>query len=340
MSVLVLMPFSREFDRVYTAIATGCEPVGENPLRVDRKLLTTDILPGVFRNLFERDFVVADLSGARANVTYELAIAHMMNKPVLYLIRQGERPPFYLSQLQLHPYRPPSPRQPVRMKDGGEMSAFVTQALTELRGKDFEHSRTTRSNPLLRALGTTELLKTQLPWLSGYRQSYRREAQAKAVWVFEKSFYWEQSLGAYQTMIRAGIAQGTRRYWYLLPDSPEVLDKARRVREWLLDGSTGAFATPHLEMRMDDSALFDALPCSIMLYDPYTPAAAGILSEPMKEQVGEDPYDEAIRDMAVEVIPGWMDLQERTYDIRLDPKQVERYSRLFRHVWERARPLD
>ena len=344
MSVLVLMPFALEFDPVFHAIRKGCRLSKEDVLRVDHKVLNTQIPEGVLRGLFERDFVVADLSSGSANVAYELAIAHIMNKPVLHLIRDGEDVPFYLSQLQLHTYHPPSAKGYVRVKSGGELSALVKRALTEFRSKDFAHSSATRSNPILKALGTSELLKTQLPWLSGFRQSYRREAQAKEVWIFERSFQWEQSLTVYQTMIRAGIVQGKRSYRYLLPNSDEVLAKARQARRWLLRGSPRssphARSKPSLEMRVDESVLFECLPGSIVLYDPLTTAAGGILAEPMKDQLGEDPYDDAVRGMGVDAIPGWMDLLERTYDLRLDPKQVQRYTGLFTDRWQKARSLD
>jgi len=53
-------------------------------------MVTTQIIECIV----EDDLVIADLTGANANVFYELAIRHAIRKPVVQLIQKGDRIPF------------------------------------------------------------------------------------------------------------------------------------------------------------------------------------------------------------------------------------------------------
>jgi len=48
----------------------------------------------VIQHLIEDPLVIADLTGPNANVFYELAIRHMVQKPIVQLIQIGEKLPF------------------------------------------------------------------------------------------------------------------------------------------------------------------------------------------------------------------------------------------------------
>lgn len=48
----------------------------------------------VINSIRKADLVVADMTGHNANVFYELAVAHAYHRPVIPLIREGERIPF------------------------------------------------------------------------------------------------------------------------------------------------------------------------------------------------------------------------------------------------------
>lgn len=52
------------------------------------------ITPAIIKHLFEDDLVLADLTDYNPNVFYELAIRHMVQKPVIPLILNGQKLPF------------------------------------------------------------------------------------------------------------------------------------------------------------------------------------------------------------------------------------------------------
>lgn len=54
----------------------------------------------VIQRLSTAELVVADLSGANANVYYELALRHYFAMPVVHIIQRGERAPFDVSPMR------------------------------------------------------------------------------------------------------------------------------------------------------------------------------------------------------------------------------------------------
>ena len=82
-------------DRVLRyVIRPAVEKCGYSPTRADEisepGLITTQII----ERLLGDDLVIADMTGQNANVFYELALRHAFRKPVILLIRVGERIPF------------------------------------------------------------------------------------------------------------------------------------------------------------------------------------------------------------------------------------------------------
>src|SRR3954468_9469907 len=60
-----------------------------------------DITSDVVGKLLQADLVVADLTSANANVYYELAIRHAIERPFIHVIREGQYPPFDLKNLDV-----------------------------------------------------------------------------------------------------------------------------------------------------------------------------------------------------------------------------------------------
>jgi hypothetical protein len=58
----------------------------------------------VVERLINAPMVVADLTDANANVYYELAIRHLVKKPVVHLINEGQQPPFDVAPMRYIPY--------------------------------------------------------------------------------------------------------------------------------------------------------------------------------------------------------------------------------------------
>ena len=77
--------------------------------KVDRADLITT--PGIITNqiierLLESNLVIADLTDHNPNVFYELALRHAFGKPVIPIIKEGQRIPFDNNQVRTkHPSR-------------------------------------------------------------------------------------------------------------------------------------------------------------------------------------------------------------------------------------------
>ena len=84
------------------------EPFNYGVARADQGppgLITAQLIS----DIFEADLIVADLTGHNANVFYELAISHMLKKPVVSLITEGERVPFDVHDDRAIPYNRHTP---------------------------------------------------------------------------------------------------------------------------------------------------------------------------------------------------------------------------------------
>ncbi len=62
-------------------------------LSIDSVLITKEII----QSIYDSDLVIANLSGSNPNVMYELSLAHALRKPVVHIIKDGEKPPFDIS---------------------------------------------------------------------------------------------------------------------------------------------------------------------------------------------------------------------------------------------------
>jgi hypothetical protein len=86
-------------DKVFRhVIKPAVEECGYSPLRSDIEPRPGMIGQQIINHLLEDDLVIADLTGLNANVFYELAIRHMVSKPVVQIIQKGESLPFDITQ--------------------------------------------------------------------------------------------------------------------------------------------------------------------------------------------------------------------------------------------------
>lgn len=113
----VLMPFGRkpglsgsivDFDAVYAELlAPAVEMAGLEPLRADEEVVGGIIHKPMFERLILCDYAVADLTGANANVFYELGLRHGV-KPastVLVFADSSGVLPFDVAPLRAMPYK-------------------------------------------------------------------------------------------------------------------------------------------------------------------------------------------------------------------------------------------
>ena len=86
--VAVMMPFSSEFDQVYTAIKSACATQSMQSVRVDEMTEPRVIMDMIFEMIVESRLVICDLTESNPNVMYETGIAHAVGKDVIQ-ITQG-----------------------------------------------------------------------------------------------------------------------------------------------------------------------------------------------------------------------------------------------------------
>lgn len=79
-------------------IAPAAEECGYKAIRADRISEPGLITSQVINHLLNDGLVIADLTGRNPNVFYELAVRHMVRKPVVQIIEEGDVIPFDVAQ--------------------------------------------------------------------------------------------------------------------------------------------------------------------------------------------------------------------------------------------------
>jgi hypothetical protein len=92
-------------DLLYAIILTPVlHECGYEALRADMMPVAGMINPHIIRHIVEDDLAIADLTGMNPNVFYELAIRHVIGKPYIHLIREGESIPFDVKDIHTIAY--------------------------------------------------------------------------------------------------------------------------------------------------------------------------------------------------------------------------------------------
>ena len=105
-----MMPFAKEFDPIYGHLLKAVlEDAGFEVSRADAIKGQNNILSDVIEGIENNDLIVADLTGANANVFYELGIAHTLGKPVILVTQRMEDVPFDLKSYRVLKYVPTFP---------------------------------------------------------------------------------------------------------------------------------------------------------------------------------------------------------------------------------------
>ena len=95
-------PTRQRSDQVFTHVI---EPVAREcgyseVVRADHILTPGIITAQIVRHILEDDMVIADLTGHNANVFYELAVRHVIGRPVVQMMQMDEGVPFDLAGLR------------------------------------------------------------------------------------------------------------------------------------------------------------------------------------------------------------------------------------------------
>ncbi|RNI10909.1 hypothetical protein EFE40_01645 [Methanohalophilus halophilus] len=94
--VSIMMPFSKEFDNVYSAIKAACVSEGIPFHRADDFWKNSVIIQDIFELICRSSIVIVDFSNRNENVFYEAGIAHTLGKHVIPITQSIDSIPFDL----------------------------------------------------------------------------------------------------------------------------------------------------------------------------------------------------------------------------------------------------
>ncbi len=95
-------------DRVFTyVIEPAVKQCGYQAVRADKILKPGIITDQVIQQVITAPMAVADLTGHNANAFYELAVRHMVKKPLVQMITKGEKIPFDVAASRVLHYDEP-----------------------------------------------------------------------------------------------------------------------------------------------------------------------------------------------------------------------------------------
>lgn len=104
MNCFVIMPFSRDFDDVYTAIKSSVEgalaTTGGRCFRLDEARPAGRITDRLLTELQAASICVADLTGNKPNVMWEVGYAMALDKPIIIVTQSLQELPFDLKDMQ------------------------------------------------------------------------------------------------------------------------------------------------------------------------------------------------------------------------------------------------
>jgi hypothetical protein len=97
----VLMPFDPEFSSIFDEIkAVVHDYAGLRCLRADDLHTPNRITDDIWNYIQRARFTIADVTGSNANVFYEIGICHAINKSVILLLQDGNKPPFDIDHIR------------------------------------------------------------------------------------------------------------------------------------------------------------------------------------------------------------------------------------------------
>ena len=102
--VLVLQPFSPEFDEVYELIRIAAQAVGVTVIRLDQEAVAGSITEQLYQRIETSDLIICDITHSNPNVMYELGYAHALRKPVILISERLEHMPFDIRSVRAFIY--------------------------------------------------------------------------------------------------------------------------------------------------------------------------------------------------------------------------------------------
>ncbi|MBW2741186.1 MAG: L-histidine N(alpha)-methyltransferase [Deltaproteobacteria bacterium] len=89
----VVMPFSKEYEKIYVCIKKVLNKSGINPIRADEIQQSTPFIEDIENNIRSCDLVIVDASEENLNVYYELGLASALKKDLIILSQNAKHIP-------------------------------------------------------------------------------------------------------------------------------------------------------------------------------------------------------------------------------------------------------
>ena len=244
MKCFVALPF-KGFDDLYDIAISGAVEATFGPGSCSRggdRAVAEVVGDRIVEDIIWADVVVAVITGNNPNVMYEVGIAHSLRKPTLLLTDNVAEVPFDVAPQRLIAYR----SRPAPDMEG--IKAELARYLRKIRDNPDESSNVTR---LLgqKYFPFVDDFRGRSGWLRGYLDVLEIEEKANTVWEINPS-HWVIEDPKFIDRIIASVRAGSRRYFYLIPDRPKVvqgvkaavatiraqLESADRKRQLTVDG--------------------------------------------------------------------------------------------------------
>jgi hypothetical protein len=105
--VFVLTPYHPEHRKTYDVISEVCKEAGLSCMRGDEEFIGSDILSHILKLMVKANVIIANVDGRNPNVSYELGIAHAIDKPVVIVSRTQTTLPFDVQSKRIILYKRP-----------------------------------------------------------------------------------------------------------------------------------------------------------------------------------------------------------------------------------------
>lgn len=359
----VCMPLIDEYKSIYdNAILPEVKDAPGGPwncAKADDQRQPGMVTEKVVSHILNADLIIAVAADPRQgntinpNVMYELGIAHSFRKPTLVIADINNGLPFDLHALETIQVNFD------RYKDESQQAEFLFELRRTLRVSlkspvildDFERKRIPR-NPVTTQLSGSHIFIEDLPWLMGYCEVLKREREAKTIWEITRDLFWPGEPLFFENL-RTSL-RDDKKHYFLIPDEEGVIRKADAIKNELRE-----YLPPHeiernLRFVAIETKYFALWPIAVVLYDAdLARGRGGVICEPMEGLVGQDSYDDFIRELFAQYSRngdwegfqqhlGGLDWirrrQESTFDVRLDGRVVDALATSFARIWnERIR---
>jgi len=123
----VMMPFGHWPDLYYKELfSPAIKDAGMEPLRADELFSTGTVIEQIWEQIKKSKVLLADMTGKNANVFYELGLAHVAKKPVVFTSGNLDDVPFDLRHLRVIVYDINDPFWGEKLKD--DITAYLKNA--------------------------------------------------------------------------------------------------------------------------------------------------------------------------------------------------------------------